>query len=154
MGLFKTILCPIDLGPNTGLTLEAARQVAEDSGAKLIVFHVIPLPTEAVGQPLMVEPLSFEQDESRSKMEHLVKELGLKVPHEVVVVIGDAAHDIIRAVDEHDVDLVVMATHGRTGLSHFILGSVAERVVRESPVPVLTVPAHHARRKGLTSVVI
>lgn len=154
MGLFKTILCPVDLGPNTELTLEAARQLAEDSGAKLIVFHVVPLPIEVVGQPLLVEPLSFAQDEARARLEHLARGLALKIPFEVVAVIGDPGRDIIRAIDEHDADLVVMTTHGRTGLSHFFLGSVAARVVRESPVPVLTVPAHHARRKSLTSVVI
>jgi nucleotide-binding universal stress UspA family protein len=154
MGIFKTILCPIDLGPNTGLTLDTARQLAEDSAAKLILFHVVPLPIEVVGQPLLVEPLSFAQDEARARMEQLAKGLGLKIPYEVVAVIGDPAREIVRAIDERNADLVVMTTHGRTGLSYFFLGSVAARVVRESPVPVLTVPAHHARRKSLTSVVI
>ena len=154
MGCFKTILCPIDLGPNTGLTLDAARLLAEDSKAKLILFHVVPLPLEVVGQPLLVEPLSFAQDEARARMEDLAKGLGLNVPCEAVAVIGDPPHEIIRAIDEHDADLVVMATHGRKGLSHFFLGSVAARVVRESPVPVLTVPAHHARRKHLSPSVV
>jgi nucleotide-binding universal stress UspA family protein len=154
MGLFKTVLCPIDLGPNTGLTLDAARHLAEDSKAKLIVLHIVPLPLEAVGQPMLVEPLSSAQDEARARMEQLAKGLGLKVPYEVAAVIGDPSHEIIRAINEHDADVVVMATHGRTGLSRFFLGSVAERVVRESPVPVLTVPAHHARKKSLTSVLI
>ncbi len=150
---FKTILCPIDLGPNTHVTLETARKLAEKNAAKLVVLHVVPLPVEVVGQPLLVEPLSFAQDEARARIEHLVHGLQLKVSYEVVVVIGDPVREILRAIEEHDSDLVVMATHGRSGLSHFFLGSVAARVVRESPVPVLTVPVHH-RRKSLTSVVI
>jgi universal stress protein A len=154
MGYFKTILCPIDLGPNTEVTLETAQQLAENSGSKLILFNVVPLPVEVVGQPLLVEPLSYAQDEAHARIEHLAKGLGLKVPYEVVVVIGDPAHEIVRAIDEHHADLVVMATHGRTGLSHFFLGSVAARVVRESPVPVLTVPAHPARRKHLTTSMV
>ena len=154
MGCFKTILCPIDLGPNTGMTLEAAWFLAEDSEAKLILLHVVPLPIEVVGQPLLVEPLSFAQDEARARMEHLAKELALKVPYEVAAVIGDPPREILRAIDEHDADLVVMTTHGRTGLSHFFLGSVATRVVRDSPVPVLTVPAHHARRKNISPSVV
>jgi len=52
---------------------------------------------------------------------------------------GFAYEEIMRFVDEEEIDLIVMATHGRTGLPHIIMGSVAERVVRHSPVPVLTI---------------
>lgn len=154
MALFKTILCPIDLGPNTEATLATAQRLAEDSAAKLILFHVVPLPLEVVGQPLLVEPLSFAQDEARARIELLAKRLGLKVLYEVVVVIGDPAREIVRAIGEHDANLVVMATHGRTGLSHLFLGSVAARVVRDSPVPVLTVPMRNTRPENPTSVAI
>ncbi len=153
MAGFKTILCPIDLGPNTDITLETARKLAEENGAKLVVMHVVPLPMEAVGQPLLVEPLSYAQDEARARIEHLVRGLNLKVPSEIAVVIGDPVREIIREIEERHADLVVMATHGRTGLSYFFLGSVAARIVRDSPVPVLTVPVHQ-RRKSLTSVVL
>ncbi|HTW88175.1 MAG TPA: universal stress protein [Candidatus Binataceae bacterium] len=154
MSSFKTILCPIDLGPNTDATLETAQRLAEESGAKLILFHVVPLPVEMVGQPLLVEPLSFAQDEARTRIELLAKRLGLKVAYEVVVVIGDPAREIVRAVGEHEADLVVMATHGRTGLSHLFLGSVAARVVRDSSVPVLTVPMRNTRQDNPAQVAI
>jgi nucleotide-binding universal stress UspA family protein len=153
MAGFKTILCPIDLGPNTDITLETACKLAEENDAKLVVMHVVPLPMEAVGQPLLVEPLSFAQDEARVRIEHLVRGLNLNVPSEVAVVIGDPVREILHEIEERHADLVVMATHGRTGLSYFFLGSVAARIVRDSPVPVLTVPVHQ-RRKSLTSVVI
>jgi len=153
MGGYKAILCPIDLGPNTDITLESARGLAEESGAKLILLHVVPLPIEVVGQPMLVEPLSYAQDEARARMEHLARSLKLEVPVEVTAVIGDPVREILNAIEEHDADLVVMATHSRTGLSHFFLGSVTARIVRDSPVPVLAVPVHH-RRKNLTSVVI
>lgn len=136
------------------MTLETAQRLAEDSGAKLILFHVVPLPVEMVGQPMLVEPLSFAQDEARARIELLAKRLGLKVPYEVVVVIGDPAREIVRAIGEHNADLVVMATHSRTGLRHFFLGSVAARVVRDSPVPMLTVPMDNARRENPMSVAI
>jgi nucleotide-binding universal stress UspA family protein len=153
MSGYKTILCPIDLGPNTDITLETARGLAEESGAKLVLLHVVPLPVEVVGQPMLVEPLSYAQDEARARIEHLARGLKLKVAVEVAVVIGDPVREILNAIEEYKADLVVMATHSRTGLSYFFLGSVAARIVRDSPVPVLTVPVHH-RRKNLTSVVI
>ena len=62
-----------------------------------------------------------------------------KVPRRIEVAIGKPAVEILRVAERDSADLIVMATHGRTGVDHLILGSVAERVVRESPVPVLTV---------------
>lgn len=153
MGGYKTILSPVDLGPNTEITLETARGLAEANGAKLILLHVVPLPVEVVGQPMLVEPLSYAQDEARVRLEHLARNFNRKVPVEVAAVIGDPVREILNAIEERDADLVVMATHSRTGLSHFFLGSVTARIVRDSPVPVLAVPVHH-RRKSLTSVVI
>jgi len=64
-----------------------------------------------------------------------------------VVVTGDPAVAIGAAAEEHGADLIVMATHGRTGIGHFFLGSVTERVVRESPVPVMTVRAPSGKRR-------
>ena len=65
------------------------------------------------------------------------------------VVGGDAARRILEALDRGDFDLVVVGTHGRGGLQHWAIGSVAERVVRLSPVPVVAVPERHQARKGL-----
>lgn len=151
---FRTVLCAIDFGPHTDLTLEAARRVAEDAAGKLVLFHVVPLPIEAVGQPLLVEPFSGAEQDARERMKHLADRLDLKIPYEIAVVTGEPAPEIIRAAGEHHADLVVMATHGRTGLSHFFLGSVAERVVRESPVPVLTVRAGGPRHSPLSKSVL
>ncbi len=61
------------------------------------------------------------------------------VEHETVLRIGNPAEEIIKAEHDYGADLVVMATHGRTGVAHLVLGSVAERVVRESTCPVLTI---------------
>jgi nucleotide-binding universal stress UspA family protein len=144
---FRTVLCSIDFGPNTDLALDAARQIAENAAGKLVLLYVVPLPVEWAGQPLFVEPLSGADQAARQRMETLAAGLNLKVPYEVVAVTGDPPLEISRVAQEHHVDLIVMATHGRTGLSHFFLGSVAERVVRESPVPVLTVRAHQTKRK-------
>ncbi|MDQ2622867.1 MAG: universal stress protein, partial [Actinomycetota bacterium] len=67
----------------------------------------------------------------------MIERLGLKADRRVTD--GDAATAVLRTAEELDVELVVVATHGRTGLAHVLLGSVAERIVREAPCPVLTI---------------
>jgi universal stress protein A len=105
---------------------------------------VVPMAVEAMGQPLMVEPLTGAEEDARRQLDRLARDSHAQ-NYEIAVVTGDPAPSIIQAAKEHAADLIVMATHGRTGLSHFFLGSVAERVVRESSIPVMTVraPAKH-----------
>jgi nucleotide-binding universal stress UspA family protein len=141
--LFRRILCPVDFDPNAIVVIGMARQVAEQTGAKVILFHVVPVPIQVVGQPIALEPFTAAETSAKMRLEKLAGEHlgGTAVSYETFVTSGDPASEIVRAVREQNADLVVMATHGRTGLSHLILGSVAERVVRESPRPVLTVRA-------------
>ncbi len=76
---------------------------------------------------------------ARAKLERIARDrLEGKVRYQLHVVSGTPDDDVVRMAHELDADLVVMATHGRKGLSHFILGSVAERVMREAACPVLT----------------
>jgi nucleotide-binding universal stress UspA family protein len=142
--VFRKVLCPVDFGPNTGMTIEMARQVAEANLGTVILLHVVPMPIEAIGQPLMIEPLAGAEDDARQRLNRIASET-LTHAYEIVVVTGDPAVAIGAAAEEHGADLIVMATHGRTGIGHFFLGSVTERVVRESPVPVMTVRAPSER---------
>ncbi|HSR56541.1 MAG TPA: universal stress protein [Candidatus Binataceae bacterium] len=145
---FRKLFCPVDFGPNTDLSIDTALQIAEPGG-RLILFHVVPLPVPALGQPVMLEPISGAEHDARERLTQLgAKRLDGKIPYEVEVITGDPAVEIMVAAAEHQADLIVMATHGRTGLSHFFLGSVAERVVRESTVPVLTVRAEGEKKKA------
>lgn len=139
--LFKRILCAIDFDPNSKLVIDMARRIAEQGGAKLTLFHVVPVPIQVVGQPIALEPFTAAETSAKMHLDRFADEhLGkTAVAYETVVTSGDPASEIVRAARELNPDLVVMATHGRTGLSHLILGSVAERVVRESSRPVLTV---------------
>jgi nucleotide-binding universal stress UspA family protein len=79
-------------------------------------------------------------DETRAELNKIAAKNG-GVKYVTDVKHGNSAEEILRAIDEYKPDLVVMATHGRTGLKHMLMGSVAERIVRLSPVPVLTVRA-------------
>jgi nucleotide-binding universal stress UspA family protein len=135
--LFSRILCPVDFSPNSVAALETARQMAVRSKGALILLYVVPQPIE-VGQPILLEPIPGIDPAERLKALATSK-LDGTVPYEIDVVMGDAASEIIDAVTRHHCDSVVMATHGRTGLKHLFLGSVAERVVRESAAPVLTI---------------
>ena len=151
---WRKILCAVQFDASTKATVEMARQVAEASGATVIFFHVVPMPVEAMGQPLMVEPLTGAEDDARRRLTQIASECSL-LSYEIQVVTGDPAASIIDFAVEQDVDLIVIATHGRTGLSHLFLGSVAERVVRESPIPVMTVRfSSHKHRLLSESVLI
>jgi len=143
---WRKVLCALQFDSSTTATVEMTRQIAEATGATVIFFHAVPMPIEAMGQPLMVEPLSGAEDDARKRLSGVASESPL-MSHEIEVMSGDPATCIIEAAIKFHADLIVMATHGRTGLSHFFLGSVAERVVRESPVPVMTVrmPSHQHR---------
>lgn len=137
---FQRVLCAVDFSPRTKMTVEMARQIAEANKGTVILLHVVPIAVEAIGQPLMVEPLTGAEEDARKRLNRIACK-SLTHSYEILVVTGDPAASIIECARDQAADLIVMATHGRTGLSHFFLGSVAERVVRESSVPVMTVRA-------------
>jgi universal stress protein A len=148
--MFNRILCPIDFDGNSLEALRMARGIAEQNKATLYVLHVVPL-----GDPTVVSaPLIAEQSENRAHAElrRILKTELLGVDHEALLRFGHPAKEIIAGEVATNADLVVMATHGRTGVAHFILGSVAEKVVRESSCPVLTVrmkAAHESNKEEL-----
>ena len=150
---FRKVLCAVDFSPSTKMTIETARQIAETNKGTVILFHVVPMPFEAVGQPLLVEPLAGAEDDARRRLNRIASE-SLTHSYEIVVVTGDPAAAIIEGAVEQGADLIVMATHGRTGLSHFFLGSVAERVVRQSSIPVMTVRAPTEKHRLLAQSVL
>lgn len=137
--MFRRILCPIDFDPNSSNALDVACKLARQNDGTLYVLQVVPVPAVAVGQPLAIEPIEGAQRETRIRLERVIGERLRPGTDQILVVNGDPAGEILRVADEIKPDLIVMATHGRTGLSHFFLGSVAERVVREATCPVLTI---------------
>ena len=130
---FKKILCPLDFDRNSAAALRFAAELAEPEST-LYLLHVIP----EVDRP------GFEQypptiELARESLENFASEqLTDQTQRELLVRTGNAADVIVGAADELGVDLIVIATHGHKGLVRFVLGSVAERVLRESRRPVLT----------------
>jgi nucleotide-binding universal stress UspA family protein len=150
---FRKVLCAVDFSPSTTVTIETARQIAEANNGTVILLHVVPMPVEAIGQPLMIEPLSGAEEDARKRLNRLAAE-SLTHGYEIVVVTGEPAPSVVQAAEEHAADLIVMATHGRTGLKHFFLGSVAERVVREASMPVMTVRVPTEKPRALSTSVL
>jgi nucleotide-binding universal stress UspA family protein len=131
--LFRRILCPIDFGRITLPALELAIKLARDNQAEIVLMYVVSLPAPA-------DPAADVKQIANDELRAVARKwLEGNVGFRIVVRGGDPATEVVRAEQDFDADLVVMATHGRTGLEHMTLGSVAERVVRESTRPVMTI---------------
>jgi nucleotide-binding universal stress UspA family protein len=133
---FRSILIPVDFDDDSKATLDLARELAAVGDATLHLLHVVPIvlaPGEA-GTAVVTRV-----DEVREALEKIAKERLGVLPHQVHTRTGETTRGIVDAARELHADLIVMLTHGRRGLPRFFLGSVAERVVREAPCPVLTV---------------
>jgi len=134
----RTILHLTDFSEPSQYALGLACALARDYGARLIVLHVAEVPTVAYGEGV-VPP---NPEELRAAAQEQLDRL--QVPHGNVraerrLEQGDVITEILRVAQEAHADLIVLGTHGRTGLGRLLMGSVAEQVVRRAVCPVLTV---------------
>jgi len=137
---FSKILCPIDFEEHTLAALEIACDLAEERGATIHLLHVARIPSEDMDVPLPFGLNPRWERSARAALQLIGRErLEGKVAYEIHVISGIADAGVVRFADQLGADLVVMATHGRKGLRHFVLGSVAEHVMREANCPVITV---------------
>ncbi len=135
------VLAPVDLSEQSDMVVHHAAALSDAYAAPLDLLHVV----EEAAYPSVygLDPLTPSlpnvQDRAREALETLAGRLDLRTdPVNVHVLAGYAARDIVEFAKDHEVDLIVMATHGRTGLNRFLIGSVAEKVVRRAPCPVFT----------------
>jgi nucleotide-binding universal stress UspA family protein len=142
----RSILLPTDFSECGNYALPYATALARTFGSKIICVHVIETMVPSVGYSGMTEPLPIadisEQLEDSAerelpKLAECEECAGLEV--EELIVHGEAASEIVRVAKEHGVDLVVISSHGRTGLGRILFGSTAEAVVRHATCPVLVV---------------
>jgi nucleotide-binding universal stress UspA family protein len=138
---FASILNPSQFDDPTLLALGYAKRLAIDSGATLHILHVVEK-FPALGEPTISQNDNIrEEDEARARLTDIGKEHLAGVNYQVHVAAAAPralARAVIAVATEVDADLIVMKTHGRKGFSHWIIGSVAEEVVRTAPCPVLT----------------
>ena len=143
MTAFHTILVPLDYERPADAALKVAGQLARASKGRLLVAHTIPLPMYTSPEFLIAcfdeNWIVQERERLRAHVQSVLEPEGDVPAFELDVVMDTAALRIIQLAAERRVDLIVMGTHGRRGLKHLVLGSVAERVVRLAPCPVLTV---------------
>lgn len=139
----KSILVPTDLSPASKKALAYAVAFAEKFGAKLTLLHVV-APIEALNYTSAF-PLFLPDDKIKAictgLLEQMVKEEAIdpKLIEKMLVRNGRAFHEITEAAKTLNVDLIIISTHGYTGLEHALLGSTTERVVRHARCPVLVV---------------
>ena len=138
---FRRILCPVDFFPASLKAVDYALKLASHYKAHVYLVHVVaPVITAAYEGPVVVEGLmeSLQKDSDRQLQKLKAKAAKAKIPVGTEVRSGIIDEEILRSVEEKKADLIVMGTHGRRRFQRWLLGSVMERMMRHSPVPLLT----------------
>lgn len=151
-----SILVPVDFSQSSFEALEYAIEFADRVAARLIVLHAVHLDLAFTADGYAMCDLSVLIEGARKNAEKQMQEFvrlakfrGVKF--ETAVKVASPASEICGFAEERDVDLIITATHGRTGLKHLLMGSVAEQVVRHARQPVLVVPSHPETRTAKLS---
>lgn len=167
------ILVPVDYSGQSDRALQWGASLAEKYGARLLLLHVIARASEdlserrvertdrllpfaldnpsvyrapgAQGEVMSVDLVETAQNDLKDLA---IAKLDERLPVSPTVGVGEPAEEIVRLARDEAVDLIVMGTHGRTGLHHVLLGSVAETVMRTAPCPVFTVKAVASPARG------
>ena len=145
----KKILCPVDFSEISANALEYAVFLGSHHHAELFLLHVVEQLYEFENYQILVfTPQELAENMEKHAYEELNKlteQLKKTITVKAVVRQGKAFVEIVREAKEKDVDMIVMGSHGRTGISHILMGSVAERVVRKANCPVLIVRDKNAQ---------
>ena len=137
MSMLKTILAPTDFSAISAAGVRYACQLARDTGAEIIIFNV-----DVLDESNRVDKREMEQHKKRLAefVAEKVGDAGLGLKMRQVVDAGQPFGAIVDCAEKEGVDLIVMSSHGRTGLSRMLIGSVTDKILRGSPCPVLVVP--------------
>ena len=131
----RKILVPVDFSECSEKALQYAIPFAKQFGAEITLVHVIQYSVQA---PEMILAADTTQA-AKEGVDALVQKVGDAVMCRAVVRVGKPADEIVEAATQGGADLIILSTHGRSGLAHLLLGSTAEQVVRHAPCPVLVV---------------
>jgi nucleotide-binding universal stress UspA family protein len=136
----KRVLCPVDFSEQSKQALPLAKAFCKQYGATLVVANVVERPyIDASENPDVTgSTLASLVELAEEQLTEIAADCG-DVPTETHLLTGMVAKQLVRFIDRQHIDLVIMSTHGRTGLAHLLFGSVAERLLRSAPCPVLTV---------------
>lgn len=143
--MYDEILVPTDGSPAADAAIEHAVDLADRYDARVHALYVVDgaaYSTLEAGSEIVIEALEAEGEEATERVTEAADAAGVAAT--TTVTTGTAYRTIQDYVDDNDVDLIVMGTHGRQGLDRYLLGSVTERVVRTADVPVMTVRQEEA----------
>jgi universal stress protein A len=144
---FKKILCPVDFSACSSEALKVAAELAREWGASLVLAHVWQPSQWSFGElaPDVIQAAVDAEQAELQKTQVLAKELGVREV-EARFLTGAPWDQLVSAArNDPAIDLIVMGTHGRTGLRHVVMGSVAEKVVRSAPCAVLVVRSREGK---------
>ncbi len=143
MNNYKNLLCPVDFSDISSHALQIAINLALRFRAGLHVIHVFQLPASAFPEGVYEAPDDMEtkiEDQLLNRLNEFVNNINTQKTNITTGIYEGIPHvEIVRSADENNTDMIIIGTHGRTGLSQVLLGSVAERVIRTSSIPVLSV---------------
>ena len=146
--MYQALMVPLDGSEFGRHAIPWALAIAEPAGARVDLVHVLTPPYDLgmaeSDKLVLAEAIDSQRTATEQRLEDLANRLrvGTGVRFSSAVVEGHTADALLRYADENAIDLIVTGTHGRGGVQHLLMGSVAERVVRTAPCPVLTVHAH------------
>lgn len=143
MKKIKKILAPTDLSKLSRAGVRYAMELADAEGAEVVLYYVLEVGDNALAHdPNLATPATLFEKHERLLAEFVEKnfaDLADKLKIRKTVEIGSAEKKIVEKAEQERSDLIVMSTHGRTGLDHVLVGSVTERVVGRAPCPVLSI---------------
>lgn len=154
MAGFKKILFPVDFSKVSPVIVPWVRMMTEKFGSELHLIFVVRkmehVSTVYVAQATLDAFMAEFVKGSESRIEEFANTYFKDIPScKTKVVLGDAAEEIVRYVEKEGIDLVIMGTHGRKGLDRIMFGSVADRVIKQSPAPVLSInPYRISKEEG------
>lgn len=134
---FKTIMQPTDFSASSEKAYRLACTLAEPGETVVHVCHIQPLPVLAYGEVVTDLTVDAAKDAAKKQLAAIVAPAGLDVQRHYCE--GDPATEIVRFAEKLKADVIVLGTHGRTGLVRLLMGSVAEHVLRHAPCPVLVI---------------
>ena len=136
---FKRILAPVDFDESSLKGLEIAAKIAKANDGTLFILHIVPLDMDVSGMPQYVDLIKRQEGIDRDKLTAIAQQHLADVKWEILDKMGPPADVIVEVATKLPADLIAMVTHGRRGLARLVEGSIAEKVLRHAPCPVLAV---------------
>jgi universal stress protein A len=136
---FKKILAPVDFDPSSLKALELAANIGKQNDGTVFILHIVPVDMDVTGMPQYVDLIKRQESLDREKLTAIAKQHLAEVKWEILDQMGEPADVISDVATKLPADLIVMVTHGRRGLARLVEGSIAEKVLRNAPCPVLAI---------------